>query len=351
MRGTKKKGGNVQNCFQVDVILTSLREMETDALPRGLALWALRVGDWRPCEEEWQRCLAAVGKGAEADAERARIARFRKPVRDENGALVWVEGRANPDARSALVGRLLLLAMARHNRLSKEVLVRRTPHGRPYYDVDRGGAEAPLLFDANISHHGDWVVAACDTTAVVGVDVLKRECRGTATVSEYVASMSKATMTPAEVAQLHCWASRQQQQHTECREHALLDAFCTTWTLKEAFVKALGDGLSFDLQRASFVFSSDEAPLPPEAPAVFTKPARAWVSVDGVPQPPSTFALSVYALDSQHTVALCRAAPSAVSDELRRALGCSSFSSHVPQPDARPCVGVVASVKELLARE
>jgi phosphopantetheinyl transferase (holo-ACP synthase) len=52
--------------------------------------------------------------------------------------------------------------------------------------------------------------------------------------------------------------------HSRSGEHAQLCQFYTFWTLKESFVKAIGTGLGFDLQRVQFTYtSSPSSSLPP----------------------------------------------------------------------------------------
>ena len=334
-------------------------------------LWAVDVGDWTPSAAEWEACLAALGSEAGADDERARIARFRRPIRvasSGGGApeTVWVEGRENPDARSALVGRLLLLAAARALVPgTRAVPCARTPHGRPYYarpwvsaaqtrhncHTAQGGSASSSWWcpNANVSHHGRWVVLAGATRAVVGVDVLRRECRG-AGPDAYVAALARGTLTARETAQTRDWARAVAAQTTLGGADARLDAFCTTWALKEALVKARGDGLAFDVQRADFAFAREHAVVA-DARNRVVRPAAAALEVDGTPQPAHRLAFRVYSPDSDHVVALCRAAPAAVTRELQDTLPAPFGVAGLPDslPDTPwPPLRIFPSVSSLL---
>ena len=321
--------------------------------PSPLLLWAVDVGDWEPSADEWTRCLEALGTAAGAEEERARIGRFRRPLRPTGDApeTVWLEGRANPDARHALVGRLLLVAAARALVPgTRAIPCARTPHGRPHYvrawleGVQQQQQQGWWCPNANVSHHGRWVVLAADTCAVVGVDVLRRECRG-AEPAAYVAALARSTLTARETAQTRRWPLEVAAHTTLGPADALLDAFCTTWALKEALVKARGDGLAFDVQRADFAFAREHAAAR-DARARVVRPLGAALAIDGRPQPAHRYAFRVYSPDTEHVVALCRAAPAAVTPELQ-----DTLPSPLPQtltPAPWPSLRVFSSVSQLL---
>lgn len=321
-----------------------------EARSSSLLLWAVDVGNWEPGADEWERCLDALGTAAGADEERARIARFRRPLRGTDDETVWLEGRANPDARSALVGRLLLVAAARALVPgTRAVPCARTPHGRPYYT----GAwlqEQQMQWwcpNANVSHHGRWVVLAADTRAVVGVDVLRRECRGAAP-ADYVAAMARSTLTARETGQTRRWPLEVGAHTTLGPADALLDAFCTTWALKEALVKAHGEGLAFDVQRADFCFAHEHAVVEDTHGRV-VRPVGAALAIEGRTQPPHRYAFRVYSPDTEHVVALCRAAPAAVAPELQNTFPTQPLTLPETLPPAPwPSLRVFPSVSDLL---
>jgi 4'-phosphopantetheinyl transferase len=87
-------------------------------------------------------------------------------------------------------------------------------------------------FNFNISHSGEWVVAAFDTSPI-GIDI------------EYVQpielTIADRYFTQAEIAQLYDQPLNER-----------LAFFYKLWTLKESFIKAVGKGLSMPLHTFSF---------------------------------------------------------------------------------------------------
>ncbi|KAH3761155.1 4'-phosphopantetheinyl transferase superfamily protein [Pelomyxa schiedti] len=210
----------------------------------GSVRWAFEFGSWTPSPGEWSLALSHI-----EPVEVTRIGRFKRPL---GGGLSLV-GKDNPDAKSAAVGRLLM------RKLVSELLgipfdgvdLQRTKEGKPYLSTAQRATYADSKFpnfNFNVSHHGNWVVLASEPHDLVGVDVMKSEHpRGSETVREFFQTMSN-TMTPHEWAQIKQGPLKQQ-----------LDSFYTFWCLKESYIKAVGIGLGFDLQRASFTLLSDEA--------------------------------------------------------------------------------------------
>lgn len=101
----------------------------------------------------------------------------------------------------------------------------------------KGKPELPGL-TFNVSHGGDVAVAAFARSGRVGVDV--EEIRP----ERDVRRLARRFFAPAENAALGVLDGQ-----------ALVAAFYRCWTRKEAFVKAVGEGVSFDLRR--FVVSVD----------------------------------------------------------------------------------------------
>ncbi|KAJ3114844.1 hypothetical protein HK100_001537 [Physocladia obscura] len=109
------------------------------------------------------------------------------------------------------------------------------PHGaRPAANGDALGLGG---FDFNVSHHGDYCVAAGCVAggARIGVDVMKVEVGARDTPQTFVAAF-RAQMTPAE------WRAVNAAPAPPARLHA----FLRLWCLKEAYTKALGLGLGVD---------------------------------------------------------------------------------------------------------
>ncbi|MDQ3983150.1 MAG: 4'-phosphopantetheinyl transferase superfamily protein [Actinomycetota bacterium] len=96
---------------------------------------------------------------------------------------------------------------------------------------EKGKPEVPTL-SFNVSHAGDVAVAAFARTGRVGVDVeLMRD-------DVELIPLARRFFTPAENEALG-----------RLPDDELVAGFYSCWTRKEAFVKALGEGLSFELDR------------------------------------------------------------------------------------------------------
>jgi phosphopantetheinyl transferase len=126
-------------------------------------------------------------------------------------------------------------------------------------------AHAPN-FNFNVSHEGDFVVLASEPLCLVGVDVSAPEaCRSGASrpapellklfskqlsrcEADYIrsAGCDGASLLFRACARRVSFAAAEQQS-----------AFRKIWSLKEAFVKARGDGLGLELGRVDFALAGD----------------------------------------------------------------------------------------------
>ena len=127
-----------------------------------------------------------------------------------------------------------------------EVRFRYGARGKPSLDLP---GIPDLRF--NLSHSGDQALCAVVLGADVGVDIEAHAERSNA------ASLARRFFHPTECEALF---SREGT--------ALREAFYQLWTLKEAYIKAVGGGLSIPLRR--FAFTLPEAPGP--APLLATDP-------------------------------------------------------------------------------
>ncbi|KAL6752000.1 hypothetical protein V8C86DRAFT_1814407 [Haematococcus lacustris] len=152
------------------------------------------------------------------------------------------------DQVRALVSRLLqraAIARVCHVKLS-EARIQRTKGGKPFSCTTRP-PDAPN-FNFNVSHEGDWVVLASEPVLVVGCDVAgpqQHRPRPGRTWADTL-KLFKDQLSEAEWGTITGFSCEEQQAA----------AFQRHWSLKEAFVKARGDGLGFaPLSRASFTLS------------------------------------------------------------------------------------------------
>ncbi|XP_078401634.1 L-aminoadipate-semialdehyde dehydrogenase-phosphopantetheinyl transferase isoform X1 [Cetorhinus maximus] len=182
--------------------------------------WAFSCGSWQPSRCEW--LLAARCVQAE---ERERI-----------GAFVFAR-----DAKAAMGGRLLIRKLiAEKLKIPwNEIQLQRTTKGKPFL-------ANPVLttipnFNFNISHQGDYTVLAAEPNRQVGVDVMKTNFPGTSSVTEFFRIMNRQFTD-------HEWKIINMAGD----EWAQLDMFYRHWALKESFLKAIGVGVGFNLQRIEF---------------------------------------------------------------------------------------------------
>ncbi|CAL8336024.1 unnamed protein product, partial [Boreogadus saida] len=132
-----------------------------------------------------------------------------------------------------------------------EIQLARSPRGKPYLVLPEATTThtPPLSREAqrwsfNISHQGEYAVLAAEQGLQVGVDVMKTTMPGSSSVSEFFRIMTRQ-FTEYEWSVIQSSGSERQQ----------LAAFYRHWALKESFIKAIGTGLGFNLQRAEFHLS------------------------------------------------------------------------------------------------
>ena len=148
--------------------------------------------------------------------------------------------RHQEDALAALYGRLLLREGVRKhaNCLWSEISFGRTERGKPYVK----SPEAAAGFGVNISHQGNFVAFASSCSTKVGVDLMRLDKeRNNKSADEYINSMA-ASASQEELKQMR-------SQPTEAMKMTM---FYRYWCLKEAILKATGEGIMQDLNRLDF---------------------------------------------------------------------------------------------------
>lgn len=182
--------------------------------------WAFNTKLFLDSSENWTKCLISIQQD-----ERNRLS----PYVFKNSIV------------SSLSGRLLLRRWA-HKCLGiewRDVLLQRSERGRPYLVWPEGIARKDV--DVNISHQGDWVVLAACEGGVVGSDVMKVQYSRIPTISEF----------------FHCMRRQFTKQEWQSITHdpsdtVKLERFYRHWCLKESILKAVGVGVTFQLQDISF---------------------------------------------------------------------------------------------------
>ena len=107
--------------------------------------------------------------------------------------------------------------------------------GKMYINMEASDCNKEVYF--NLAHAENMVICAVSDSEV-GCDVEKKNCDGLVIAKRFFALNEYKYL-------------KQLEEDTTDRE------FLRIWTLKEAFVKMLGDGLSFPIEQISFVDDDD----------------------------------------------------------------------------------------------
>ncbi|XP_063349313.1 L-aminoadipate-semialdehyde dehydrogenase-phosphopantetheinyl transferase [Pelmatolapia mariae] len=194
----------------------------------GSVRWAFRCGSWTPSRSDWlfaARCI-------------------QREEKDRIGQFVFAK-----DAKSAMAGRLLLrrFVCEKMGIPWSEIRLERSPRGKPYLATPvKVSSESDLAWSFNLSHQGDYAVLAAEQGRQVGVDIMKTTMPGSSSVPEFFRIMTRQFTA-------HEWSAIQ----SAGSEHQQLAAFYRHWALKESFIKAIGTGLGFNLQRVEFHLPSE----------------------------------------------------------------------------------------------
>ncbi|XP_024910676.1 L-aminoadipate-semialdehyde dehydrogenase-phosphopantetheinyl transferase isoform X3 [Cynoglossus semilaevis] len=190
--------------------------------------WAFRCASWTPSRAEWLFAARCIQK-----EEKERIGQF-----------VFAK-----DAKSAMVGRLLIrkFVCEKMGMPWSEIRLERSHRGKPYLAApSKNSSDSGAAWSFNISHQGDYAVLAANQGFQVGVDIMKNTLPGSNSVPEFFRIMTRQFTA-------HEWSVIQ----SSGSEYQQLAAFYRHWALKESFIKAIGTGLNFDLQRVEFHLTSE----------------------------------------------------------------------------------------------
>jgi 4'-phosphopantetheinyl transferase len=161
--------------------------------------------------------------------------------------------RKQDDKKRSLLSLLMQksLIKRRWNLQEAEFEIRRTPQNKPYMDsnVITGSSE----WNYNVSHHGNFVCIASHGEKLVGIDLVDIQTRSSSVTSaaEFV-EMFREHLTDFEMRTMN-------RLQDDNRKYTL---FFIYWSLKEAFIKAIGMGLGFNLKEVEFSvhFDGDGSP-------------------------------------------------------------------------------------------
>ncbi|TCP59056.1 4'-phosphopantetheinyl transferase [Tumebacillus sp. BK434] len=210
--------------------------------------------------------LFAVHRGAQLTDSQMQKSLQTLPLEDQQRILRY---RRWEDRQSGmLAAKLARKMLSDHLHVpASELQIRRTELGRPYLHGFAGWQG-----DFNVSHSGDWVFGGITTQGLLGVDV-----EG---LREIEMEVSKHCYCPEERDELYSLDGAEQNAF-----------FYVLWTMKEAYIKAIGTGLSTPLTSFGFDIPS-------------LKEGKILLKDDsGVPQPQWHF--QRYDVDDAYRFAIC----------------------------------------------
>ncbi len=149
--------------------------------------------------------------------------------------------RFAPDRQRDLISRALLRTELA-NVLSlpaKSLEFEKNAHGKPKLIPSIDPTSEPVTF--NVSHANDWVILAV-SSALIGVDVEFTPRNND------VMAVADRYFYGAELKELRAFSPSEQRER-----------FFDYWTLKEAFMKARGEGISLGLSNFGFSIASSKA--------------------------------------------------------------------------------------------
>jgi 4'-phosphopantetheinyl transferase len=210
--------------------------------------------------------LFAVHRGARLTDAELKASLQTLPLEDQERILRY---RRWEDRQSGLLAAKLarkMLADLLHVPAS-DLIIQRTELGRPYLH-----GFSQWQGDFNVSHSGDWVFGGITTQGLLGVDVEQ--------------------LRPIEMeVSKHCYCDEERDELYSLEGAEQNAFFFVLWTLKEAYIKAIGTGLSTPLTSFGFDIPS-------------LKEGRILLKDEhGIPQPQWHF--KRYDVDDAYRFAIC----------------------------------------------
>ncbi|KAH7652194.1 Holo-[acyl-carrier-protein] synthase protein [Dioscorea alata] len=181
--------------------------------------WLVDISGWNPSEDEFSSLVSLLPQH-----EHSAISRFIK----------------FEDRKRAYVSRLLQYSLV-HEVLGihfHKIIINRTIEGKPYL---KNGQDMLMNFNFNVSHHGNYVGIVSEPVCPVGLDIVSIHIPRHEPALELVKNFS-SYFTNLE------WGKIMNAGSSD----DIFSDFLRCWSLKEAFVKALGAGLGYGLHRLEF---------------------------------------------------------------------------------------------------
>eukprot|EP00961_Rhodomonas_salina_P182674 2466213-Rhodomonas_salina.1 len=238
--------------------------------------WCARVTEefWKPSTEQYELLLAQ-----QPPEEQQRIKKFLKLE----------------DSKRSLMGRLMLQSAAGIGLNMDPATIKfgRTKGKKPFIQEP---AAAQRRLNANVSHHGHWVVLGMEEKGLVGVDVSSTTPPRPGMQAEVFFKTMETSLTRKEWAQVRAVGTSDKE---------LYHAFFVFWAFKEAYTKAMGIGLALPFRRLELTVPMEilkAHDMEVSTPRRFPQDRNIKATLDGRVKKDWEFEL--YALDGEHLMAL-----------------------------------------------
>lgn len=263
--------------------------------------WAVDISGWNPSDEEFEflcHHLIKIDEGLHCrrfkfldDRKRALVSVLLQRL---VGALVLKKGNTSTTRPDKTVD-------------PRKIDIGKTKGRKPYIDTTKEPFENEdtVNFNYNVSHDGNFVVLAAETHCVCGCDIsstgsLFRKRGSTRAMEDSISLEECKKFFTAFEKQLTTNEWERVYGEPGDSVQSICDRFCTYWSLKEAFAKAIGMGLGYDLGQVEF--EVDE-----HAGMAF---ARIHPETDISPD----WCLYIHHLSDGHWVSVARGPPHAIID-------------------------------------
>jgi 4'-phosphopantetheinyl transferase len=124
-----------------------------------------------------------------------------------------------------------------YNKSPKDLMFSYSEHGKPYVLIDS------FQLQFNLSHSDEMAVLGVTKYSLIGMDI------------EHIKPFNEMQSIAKQF-----FAETEFCKFISLPEKDKLDAFYNIWTRKEAFVKAVGEGLSYPLDKLTITFCKDDPP-------------------------------------------------------------------------------------------
>ncbi|KAF5175512.1 L-aminoadipate-semialdehyde dehydrogenase-phosphopantetheinyl transferase [Thalictrum thalictroides] len=249
--------------------------METQ---KGVERWLVDISQWNPSHEEFSFILSIL------------------PLDEHSSITRFVQLK---DRKRALISRLLQYALV--HQVTKipfnEISIKRTIEDKPYLENLNNITLGFANFNFNTSHDGDYVGIVSEPWYIVGLDIASLVVPMHENALEFVRNFAS-----------HFAYNEWEDIIGAGTGQDILAQFCRYWCLKEAFVKAIGAGVGYTLNRLEFKHSNW---------------SNIFVCIDGEKSKDWEFSLSE--LGRSHWISIARGHPRNAVENYKRTLCMAEF--------------------------